>query len=181
MDKRALTFSAIGLAVVLAGGWYAFSHSPSPANAPQAPYVVPPLTKGYSNDAYKFSLKMPENFDASEIAGDPDGTPYTLLLQDKEGNGIQILISPFPDDTNNGYTLTKEKIVSEVPDMKITDAQAVEVGQRYTGLAFKSDNAAFGGASREVWFVFRGNLYQISTYEQLDDLLKQIFSTWQFK
>ncbi len=43
-----------------------------------------------------------------------------------------------------------------------------------------SDNPAFAGASREVWFVFNTNLYQISTYTEFDELLKGLFGTWQF-
>ena len=71
-------------------------------------------------------------------------------------------------------------IEKDIPDLLITDAQTVEIGDNYKGLAFKSDNSAFGGASREVWFVFRNNLYQISTYEKFDELLKKVFSTWVF-
>ncbi len=166
------------------GAWWYLNHqgpvSPG-GQGQQAPYVVPALTKNYSNDTYGFSLKMPDTFAAQEIAGDPDGTPYTLVLQDQSGNGIQIAISPFDEDTGQGYTLTQDRILQDVPDLKITDPQIIEVGDNYKGLAFKSDNDAFGGASREVWFVFRGNLYQISTYERLDDLLKAIFGTWQFQ
>jgi len=64
--------------------------------------------------------------------------------------------------------------------MQVTGVQPVEIGDDYTGVAFRSDNPAFGGASREVWFVFHGNLYQISTYEHLDSLLQTMFSTWKF-
>ncbi len=173
-------FLTIGCVAVLSGGAYLyFSRMPEPAQ-PQAPYVVPPLTKAYANSAYKFSLKMPDAFEAADVQSDEVGGD-TVLLQDKQGNGIQIAITPFEEDKGEGYVLTQEKIHAEVPDLKITDVQPVEVGAHYTGLAFKSDNAAFGSASREVWFVFRGNLYQISTYERLDDLLKQIFATWQFQ
>lgn len=139
------------------------------------PYVVPALTKEYENDVYDFSLRIPEEFAASNSANEQGGE--TVVLQDKNNNGIQIVITPDADDTK---VLTKEMIAAQLPQLKITDVQPVEVGESHTGLAFKSDNEAFGGASREVWFVFRGNLYQISTYERLDDLLKQIFQTWEF-
>lgn len=168
-----------GIAVVVGGVFFASKFHITPAAVAEAPYAVPPLTKGYENEAYEFSLNMPENFEASEIDNGEEGR--TILLQDAGGNGIQIAVSPFDEDTGAGYTLTQERIEHDVPDLKIVDAQPVEVGSNYRGLAFKSDNGAFGGASREVWFVFGGNLYQISTYDRLDDLLKQIFATWQFK
>jgi hypothetical protein len=90
---------------------------------------------------------------------------------------VQIIVSPFNEDL---HALTQDRIHQDVPDMTISDSQPIQIGENYTGLAFKSDNEAFGGASREVWFAFRGNLYQISTYDRLDPLLKKIFATWKF-
>ena len=178
----------VGLVLILGGGayWY-FTHQDSTSlssqlQQTQPPYALPTLTQDYTNSAYKFALKMPADFTASDIpSGDPTQPGDTILLQDKNGNGIQIVISPFDEDTTGSYTLTQARILQDVPDMQITEAQPLVVGPNYTGLAFKSDNAAFGGASREVWFVFRGNLYQISTYDRLDNLLKSIFQTWQFQ
>lgn len=175
----------VALLIILGGAWayvqFFKSAAGAPSQAAQPPYVVPALTKEYDNSAYGFSLEMPADFAAQDIPADPDGTPETIVLQDQNGNGIQIAVSPFDEDAAGSYTLTADRIHQDVPDMEIIDAQPVEVGTHYTGLAFKSDNDAFGGASREVWFVFRGNLYQISTYERLDDLLRQIFATWQFR
>jgi hypothetical protein len=119
---------------------------------------------------------MPGDFTAQELPADENGA-QTVALQNASGDGVQITITPFDEDL---AVLSKERIAQDVPDLKISDEQSVEIGANHTGLAFKSDNAAFGGASREVWFVFRGNLYQISTYERLDPLLKAIFATWQF-
>ena len=103
-----------------------------------------------------------------------------VLSRDDQGgrsDGVQIIVSPFSEDL---HALTQDRIHQDVPDMKISEPQPVEIGANYTGLAFKSDNDAFNGASREVWFVLRGNLYQISTYDRLDPLLKKIFATWKF-
>ncbi len=171
-----LGFAAYGATKLVPASWAPSSDQPS-----QPPYVVPALTKEYDNSIYNFSLKMPADFTAQDIPGDPDGTPETIVLQDQNDNGIQIAVSPFDEDTTGSYTLTADRIHQDVPDLEILDPQPVEVGEHYTGLAFKSNNDAFGGDSREVWFVFRGNLYQISTYARLDDLLRQIFQTWQFR
>ncbi|HVV39014.1 MAG TPA: hypothetical protein VHD31_01685 [Candidatus Paceibacterota bacterium] len=173
---------AVVVLILSGGAWWHFMYQHSPESVPeQVPYTVPTLSKEYYNSSHNFSLNMPADFTAQEISGDPDGTPYTIVLQDQSSNGIQIAISPFDEDTGGGYTLTQARIQQDVPDMQIMEPQVVEVGNNYKGLAFKSNNEAFGGASREVWFVFRGNLYQISTYERLDNLLKGIFQTWQFQ
>lgn len=150
----------------------------APASTAGAPYQAPALAQHYENAAHGFSLMMPADFSAQE-GQNADGNTV-ITLQNQTGDGIQILISPFDEDTGSGYTLTKERILEDIPNLAITAEQPVEIGSHYTGLAFKSDNAAWDGASREVWFVFRGNLYQISTYERLDPLLQSIFKTWQF-
>lgn len=153
-----------------------------------APYIVPPLTKKYENATYGFSLSIPEDFSIRE-SGIPDtNTPstnesHTIVFENSKkagsNEGIQIVISPY--DQKGVKKLTKEMIQSAIPDMNITDEQVLEIGNSYTGLAFKSDNDAFDGNSREVWFIYKDNLYQISTYSRLDDLLKGIFATWEFK
>lgn len=142
----------------------------------EAAYIPPPLKDTYRNDTYRFSLSVPEGFSPSEFANENEGG-HTVLIQNSKGEGIQIFITPFPDDTK---ILTADDVRASIPDMMVTNEQPVEVGPEYRGVAFKSDNEAFGGASREVWFVFRGNLYQISTYARLDTLLQSIFATWQF-
>ena len=125
---------------------------------------------------FRFSLGLPEGFAAQEFK-EEGSAGKSVVLQDAKGNGIQILVTPFPEDLR---VLTAERVQADIPDMKITDVRPVEIGAEHTGIAFMSDNEAFGGASREVWFVFRGNLYQISTYARLDTLLKSMFATWKF-
>ena len=140
------------------------------------PYVVPPLTQNYTNTTYGFSLNVPEDFTTRE--SDINGS-HTIVFESPNDDGVQIIIAPY--DQKGIKNLTKDMIRSAIPDMKISDDQTVEIGNNYTGLAFKSDNDAFDGDSREVWFIYKDNLYQISTYSRLDDLLKSIFTTWQFK
>lgn len=128
----------------------------------------------YTNKKYNFSVKLPEGFAARELAGTPEGD--TILLENKNGDGIQIIISSF----DNISVLTADMVKKDIPDLKMEQVQTIDVGQNYKGVAFLSDNPQFSGASRDVWFVFRGNLYQISTYARLDSLLQSVFSTWQF-
>lgn len=173
---RRFALALTGIALITAVGVFAYFSYNRTAPITEAPYVVPALTKNYTNKTYGFSLKTPESFEATTIAGEEGGE--TVILQDAHNNGIQIMVSSYEEDI---HELTAAMINEAVPDMKISGVQVVEVGQSYKGVAFKSNNESFSGASREVWFVFRGNLYQISTYERLDDLLKQIFQTWQFQ
>jgi hypothetical protein len=138
-------------------------------------YVGQPLVADYENAQFGFSLKMPDGFSPLQLPEDETGA-HTLVLQNSAGEGIQIRISPYVDVK----TITADDITIAIPDMSISDPEVVTIGPEYTGVAFVSDNDAFEGASREVWFVYKGNLYQISTYKRLDTLLQAIFATWQF-
>lgn len=165
--------------IALAGYAYIVSRPArnAPAAVPHIDYSTILLTKPYTNDEYKFSLSMPSNFEVRQLADDGSSTTAILVESADRSDGVQIMVTPFDEEIT---TLTQERIQQDVPDLTITEPQPVEIGENNTGLAFKSDNEAFDGASREVWFVFRDNLYQISTYDRLDPLLKKIFSTWKF-
>ena len=147
-------------------------------------YASASLVKQYVSEAYRFSVSIPEDFNAQDLPLGEDGA-HTIVLQNAKGDGIQILVTPYPSDIK---TLTADDVRASIPDMKVTDEQVVNIGSDYQGVAFKTDNDAFGGASREVWFYYprftpsglEGQLYQISTYARLDSLLKQMFATWKF-
>jgi hypothetical protein len=92
---------------------------------------------------------------------------------------VQILISEFDEP---GSVLTTDRIKQDIPDMDIRDSQLILLGEQSgQGVAFLSDNESFAGNSREVWFVYKGKLYQISTYARLDPLLQSILATWKFE
>ncbi len=159
--RKIIAFLTVALVLAFGAWWYL------------APAVQPNLASGqtaYTNELYQFSFAAPEGYAVREGDG-------VVFVEDKKGDGIQILITPIDEDIT---VMTVERINADIPDMRITDTEPVEIGDARTGLAFKSDNEAFDGASREVWFVYGGYLYQISTYERLDPVLKQLFSTWEF-
>lgn len=182
MPRKTVALAIVALLILgaaLYGIWhFRATRAASQTASASAPYVIPPLGEKYTNEQFRFSLTMPEGFSAREIPDEEnEGGETAITLQDPEGNGIQIFITPFPEDLR---VLSADDVRASIPDMRITDEQPVEIGESHTGVAFKSDNEAFGGASREVWFVWQGNLYQISTYERLDKLLQSMFATWQF-
>lgn len=178
----------VGLAGIatLAGGIFFFTKGESPfvfngsssnmaATANEALVPAPSLTDEYKNEEFRFSLSTPEDFTVTEIPDDGGGK--AIVLQNSIGQGIQILVTPYQDDVR---VLTADDVRASIPDMQVSEEQPVEIGAEHTGVAFKSDNEAFEGASREVWFIFRGHLYQISTYARLDPLLRAMFGTWKF-
>lgn len=137
---------------------------------------APPLTNEYRSEKYRFLFLMPEGYVAGQFPSD-DGVGEVIVAQNEAGDGIQIIVTPFGEDLK---ILTVDRIKEDIPDMAMTDVQNVAIGDTYKGVTFRSDNELFGGSSREVWFVYLGNLYQISTYTRLDPLLRAIFATWKF-
>ena len=73
---------------------------------------------------------------------------------------MQILISSWDEPAS---ALTPERITKDT-GLTVTDPQPVTLSGA-TGLTFKSNNPAFGGASSDAWFIAGGNIYQMSTYD----------------
>ena len=138
------------------------------------------LSHTYQNQSYHFSINYPNGYTVSNV-NDPSAGGSTILIQDDSTNGdagIQIFISPYTDPDTD---ITPDFITQNAPDVTVNDPQVVAMSAGGgKGLAFESNNAAFGGASREVWFIYNGNLYQISTYLQYGNLLQAMMGTWKF-
>jgi hypothetical protein len=108
-----------------------------------------PHSNTYTNSTYRFSLAMPADFTATE--GTESDASTTLLLQNRAGDGGQILISPWDEPA---AALTPERITKST-GLTVTDPQPINISGT-TGLTFKSDNPAFDGWTSEAWFVARG-------------------------
>lgn len=132
-------------------------------------------TEGFVHSGGDFSFRYPLGF---VVASVPNESGESIVVQNTEKKiGVQILVTPFEGADAD---ITADLIQGNVPDLKIFESQKILIGADREGLAFLSDNDAFDGASREVWFAFRGKLYQISTYANQDEFLKGLFDTWKF-
>ena len=136
-------------------------------------------THEYRNDAYRFALTLPAGLKAVVMPyqdGDP-GT-QTYLFEDQAGEGVQLMIWPYPDAPHISPSDIEQTglTISDVAPLTFAGAPGYEA----SGYTFKSDNPAFDGASSDAWFVYRGSLYQLSTYARDDALLKSMLATWTF-
>ena len=133
-------------------------------------------SKEFKDSTRGLSFRYPDYMDSSIF---DDATGDIILVQSTEkAQGFQVLITPWDEPET---TLDASMIKRDIPDLKITDPQDVLLGESGKGVAFLSDNESFGGNSREVWFIYGGNLYQISTYARLDPLLQAVLATWKFE
>jgi len=120
-----------------------------------------------------FSFAIPEAHTVGEV---PERGGKTVVVQNANtGLGFQLFVTPFDED----IVLTEARIRQDLPSITIQTPQRIPVGAT-EGLAFVSTNQTFG-TSREVWFVYNGYLYQMSTYLNNETLLLKVLETFRIQ
>lgn len=128
-------------------------------------------TKTYLDSTAGFSFKYPEAYSVAEIPPMGEGEGRSLLLsRSGEVASIQIDITPFDED----IVLTAERIKADVPDLVMKNPQAVAIGAFAKGVKFDSDTSV------NVWFVTRGNLFQMTVLTPEVTALANIVSSFGF-
>ncbi|HAT68844.1 MAG TPA: hypothetical protein DCS20_04505 [Candidatus Yonathbacteria bacterium] len=130
----------------------------------------------YTDTDYGFSFSAPQGYSASSFS-DVEDTKTILLGSDTDRSSLQVFVSAFDED----IVLTVERINQEMPDLVVLDPQKVSAGEA-EGVSFGSTNA-LDTESREVWFVYKGNLYQISApinKQTSPELFDAIIKTWKW-
>jgi len=176
----------IAVIVTLAGALYFFSvaEQEAPAESAWTETAVSAealaeianyeYTQEYSDSKGRFSFRYPAQFIVSAVPGE---SGEAILVQNYDtGIGVQILTTPSGKDAD----ITAGMIREDIPGIRIEDVQVVEIGSNRKGVAFLSNNPEFGGRSRDVWFMYKKELYQITTYANQDAFLKGLFGTWKF-
>jgi hypothetical protein len=157
-----------------------FNENQSVSGNIQNTYTLTPSTEDeknnvYTDSQYNFSFQYPKSFTATKFS-DQEETA-TILVQGEGGKtGFQIFIAPFDEPG----PLTKERILQDVPDMKITNAENRALKNGIPALIFFNEETSLG-KTREIWFIENGYLYQVSTTITLDSLVAQIIETWKFQ
>lgn len=129
----------------------------------------------YTNDTYKFSIELPKGFRASALPESDDGS-QTILVQG-EKDQVQIYIALFDQDIE----LTPERVRADIPDMTMNDARQEEVsGGKVRALVFDGEDESFG-ATHEAWFIYNGNLYQLTSHKNSSKALDSILESWKFE
>jgi len=132
----------------------------------------PPNTNAYQSDAYHFSLFYPDDLSVSEQP-EPGDSMVVLFKDPSSGQSFDIFITPYdePKITQARFLMDEPSGVMQDPvNILIDGAPATE---------FLSTNPAMG-ASREIWFLHGGFLYEVTAPQSLDSWLQQIMETWQF-
>jgi len=97
------------------------------------------------------------------------------LVMVNAAQGIfQIYITAYDEDPP---TLSVERIIKDIPELQIKDSKLITVTTGLEGLSFISENES-GKETREIWFVNRGFLYQISALIESELFLEETIKTW---
>lgn len=125
--------------------------------------------KTYTDSSANFSFKYPKEYSIKEIPAPAEGEARTLLLS-KEGKApsVQVAVSAFDED----IVLTAERIAEDAPEFVMNNPQAVSVGSLTKGVKFDTDSGA------NIWFVAKGNLFQLTALPAEAGVLDQIVSTF---
>jgi hypothetical protein len=171
----------IGATLFIALGALAIHFLATGANALQA------LTKTYTNSAWGFMLKMPADFSAYPPNATPErdatGAPrvQVIALQNTAGAAVQIMIMQDSRETADANVFTASDVQQLAPYLDFREAQPFQIGHGITGVTFMdTDQPPLGSATDEVWFAYRGNLYQVIADAKFDALLKSMLATWTF-
>ncbi|MDO8567000.1 MAG: hypothetical protein Q7R58_02510 [bacterium] len=148
----------------------------APENSIGQSYVVgrtPPAgTKEYQSTAYHFSLFYPSELSVVERAEGGGATTITFQNVEK-AEGFQIFVVPYSEPQ-----VSARRFRQDVPSGVRESLTPIAVDGA-TGAAFYSTNTSLG-ATREVWLVHGGFLYEITTLKPLDAWLSAIIQTWKF-
>jgi hypothetical protein len=164
-----------------------FNENQSEADNIQNTYTLTPSEEDEKNNIfadsqYGFSFQYPKSFTATKFS-DQEQTA-TILVQGKNPSavsgqaGFQVFIAPFDDEPG---LPTKERILQDVPEMKITSFENRVLKNGVPAIIFFNEGTSSLGKTREIWFIKNGYLYQVSTTAALDSLVAQIIATWRFE
>ena len=125
----------------------------------------------YADPTYGFSFGYPSSL---KVGAADSGNGTTILVQNASSHvGFQVYITPW-----QGGAVTASAVQQSLPQIAMHDTQNLAVGG-VAALAFAAADPNFGD-SVQVWFTYKGNLYQISTYAAQLPLLQKVLTTWAF-
>jgi len=126
----------------------------------------------YQNNRYNFLLFYPKEMVVNKFDEGAGASTITFESVEK-GMGFQIFIVPY-----SGTQVDENRFLRDVPsgvrqnpsDLYIDEVLANSFYSKSLGL----------GDTWEVWFIYKGFLYEVTTLREQSDWLSEIMKTWLF-
>jgi hypothetical protein len=132
------------------------------------------LDTAYENHAYGFRFEYPSTMTVGELE---ESGGYVVLAESSKGQkSFQVFVLPWDEGE---AVLTPERVRQDLPDIVIANPQIATLPDGRQALIFESKEGDM--ATREVWLVHDGYLYQITASLALDATLAEIMATWTFE
>lgn len=145
---------------------------PSTSVSMGAPDTIPQGTLQYKNNRYRFSLFYPQELTVQEF--EEGGGASSITFEDVSGGkGFQIFIVPYAENQ-----VSKERFEKDVPSGVRSELREGIVGGAKAAFFYSKNDSL--GDTREVWFIYDGFLYEVTTFRNLDLWLFEIIKTWRF-
>lgn len=179
LNKSFKIYIAIIFVIIITGTIFYFSRNDKnlPREGEKKINLAKTYTKTYTNNKIGFSFSYPDEFTVGELA--EEGKKTVLTIQNtKTGEGLQIYITVYDDPS---FSVSVDRIKSDIPDLPILNASNIIAGGKAKGVAFFSQNEAFGGPTAEVWFADGKNFYQATVRAGDAKLLEEIVKSWKLK
>lgn len=128
----------------------------------------------YANSQYGFSYYHSPQANMKEY--DEGGGAMTIVQENEENmRGLQIFIVPYDKEI-----ITEERFAKDIPSgVKYNIRNATLGEKKVPAVTFNSEDT-FLGETREVWFIYDGYLYEITTFKGFGDWFAPIMQTWRF-
>lgn len=163
--------------------FYLFSHSSQEVSSSQLnqPFLIPEgITqdnipsgwKKYENKQYSFSLWHPQDQVVKEF-DEGQGAATITFENSATVEGFQIFVVPYL-----GIQIDEARFKQDVPSGVRENLASLSI-DGVEGAVFDSRNDMWGD-TREVWFISKGYLYEVSTFKHLAPLVEGVIKTWKF-
>lgn len=184
----------IGIAIVLCiatgiGAWYFYrSHITTQDSNPHVETLVNgedvPLLPGtvrFVHPRYNFSLDFPDSFN---VVRSPEGNASEIDVfaprdtMDTTTPRFQLFVTPYAE-----ATITAARLGKDIPNGDIKEMQEalIGVGSSIRAAIFKSSAPLSGEKTREVWFIHKGFIFEVTAPLVHDAWLADIMKSFRFK
>ena len=128
----------------------------------------------YTNERYGFSFYHTPQGKVTEF--DEGQGAATIVLENEERvRGMQIFIVPYAEET-----ISDERFYADVPSGVRENIEATTLGVlSVPAVTFTSVDEALG-ETREIWFIYKGYLYEITTFKGVGAWFAPIIQSWRF-
>lgn len=138
------------------------------------PADPPPGYVKYENKKYGFSYYHSSQAAVTEY--DEGGGAMTIVQENlQKVRGLQIFIVPYAEKT-----ISEERFKADIPSGVRNNAEKTFIGKRGVEAVTFNSYDQFLGETREVWFIYNGHLYEVTTFRGVGDWFTPIMQTWRF-